>query len=274
MSDGRSGSGPRAATGPISVDRPTRIQELREAAGDEAGEATGDAMGEEHEGPRPAPSPAAARPARPDGAVLGVNAGASPTEGRPTPRRAGLLIGALAGVVVLVVVGALVIVGRSSTDSTAGATPPAAAGLPSASSPPAPGVSPGAPELAPPTTSAVAAVPRPVGAADRNNTLCDAVTVYSIDDLLQLGRNIAADPTTFLAAYETLVAQSPADVKGLLEQMGPLTRKAVAAAQTGAFASAADVQAWLARQPAPELEAWVAPQQELAPKLKAACGRT
>lgn len=85
------------------------------------------------------------------------------------------------------------------------------------------------------------------------------------------GRHVAADPGGFLKAYETLAASVPADQRPLVEQLGPLTRKAVVAGQRGVFISDKAVQAWLLTLPKAELEGWVVAQQTLAPKLKATC---
>lgn len=233
MSDG---SAPHGGSVGASVDRPARIQELRTAAGaDEpvAMAATATAL---HERPEPAPrggAPVAPAPTAP---------GASPRRGR------GPVVAAVVVVVLLVALATAFVVGRSGSTGDASASAP--------------------------TTSAprVVVAPDVVAEEQRTQAMCEAFEVYAIDDLLRLGDNVVTDPDGFLAAYQTLAVNAPGELFALIDQMGPLTRKVVAAVKAGELTTTTEVQAWLVAEPPAELEAWVGPQQRLAPEISVRCG--
>jgi hypothetical protein len=240
---GTAGTG-GAPTGGMTVDRPARLDQLR-AATDVDGRVEA-SLGEATAGPAPAAATGDGR----------GQDGEAPRTARDVDLgdRSGsrkIIVAVVVAAVVLVGVVAAVVMGGSS-EPEAAAPPPSSTG---------------------PTTSApkLVAAPDVVAEEQRQASMCEAAAVYSIDDLLRLGETVAADPDRFLAAYETLSVNVPPELRPLVDQMGPLTRRVAAAVKAGTITSASDVQVWLALMPAPELDAWVGPQQELAPKLAQLC---
>jgi len=179
-----------------------------------------------------------------------TSAGQAATAADAPSGRRGPLVFMVVAVAAIVVIGGVLLFGRSSDGAAPGPATMAAA----------------------PTTSAPKVVVDPEAVAtERREAMCEAAATYALDDLLKLGDNIVASPDGFLAAYETLAVNVPGRLQGLVDQMGPLTRKAVAAVKSGELTTPAAVQAWLVATPAVELEVWVGAQQVLAPELVAAC---
>ncbi len=175
------------------------------------------------------------------------------------------LIGGLAAVLLALVVGGIFIVAKSRSGSDAVAVAPTT-------------VAPVA--LVPPTTAARTTATTATAATTASGTpttvdskaqMCTAVKEYSLADMLSLGKHIVADPPGFLAAYETLLKTSPPELKADIETMGPLTRTAVAAVQSGSVTTTDAMQTWLTNAPRQDLETWVAAQQKVAPILTKTC---
>lgn len=125
----------------------------------------------------------------------------------------------------------------------------------------------------PPPTKAPASTAAPTTTpVDGTAAYCAAAKVYSVDDLLGLGKRIVDDPAAFLAAYDAMVEHAPAGQADEVKALGPLTRTAVGLVQKGEITTSEKLQSWLANTaPRADLEEWVKSQQTLAPKIKTTC---
>jgi hypothetical protein len=151
---------------------------------------------------------------------------------------------------------------------------PAKPGVPTTLKPAPTTVKPTAPTTAKPTTATTAKpVPTTVAAGPTGTeAFCKGFNDYSLANPIVLGERVIKDPAGHAAAYAAMTKNAPADLKPLVDKLGPLTDKTIAQVKSGALTTPEALRDWLASPAQSALVIdWIGAQQQIVPAAQTLC---